>query len=105
MGLTTGPTYAIESIAKVSWSPDGSKILFIADDTYLINADGSDLRRLSDLPTDYRGVRPAAWSPGGSRIAIYNPDRGIITISPDGTNLRVLLEIDADGQPRAPISG
>ena len=101
-GSYNGSYYAIESIAEVSWSPDGSKILFIADDTYLINADGSDLRRLSDLPTDYRGVRPAAWSPGGSRIAIYNPDRGIITISPDGSDLRVLLEIDADGQPHAP---
>ena len=28
-------------------------------------------------------------------------DRGIITISPDGTDLRVLMEIDEDWQPRA----
>ena len=93
-----------EPITEVSWSPDGSRILLIADHTYLIRPDGSDLRRLNGLPSDYDGVRPAAWSPDGSRIAIYNPNRGIITVSQDGTDLRVLMEIGANGQPKLPTS-
>lgn len=95
-----------EPITELSLSPDGSQFLFVSDHilfvsnhTYLIGTDGSDLRRLDGIPAEYDGVRPVAWSPDGSRIAIYNPDRGIITVSPDGTDLRVLMEIDTDGQP------
>lgn len=87
-------------VSELSWSPDGSQLLFVADHTYLIGTDGSGLRRLEGIPGEYGGVRPVAWSPDGSRIAIYNPDHGIITIAPDGTGLRTLFEIDADGQPR-----
>ncbi len=88
-----------EPITELSLSPDGSQFLFVSDHTYLVGADGSDLRRLEGIPPRYDGARPIAWSPDGSRIAIYNPDRGLITVSPDGTDLRVLMEIDADGQP------
>ena len=93
-----------EPISQVSWSPRGSELLFISEHTYLVDSDGNDPRRLKGIPADYDGVRPAAWSPDGSRIAIYNPESGLITISPDGTDLRVLLEVDADGEfrPLAP---
>lgn len=90
-----------EPIAELSLSPNGSQFLFVSDHTYLIGADGSDLRRLEGIPQRYDGVRPVAWSPDGSRIAIYNPDRGIITVSPDGTEMRTLMEMDTDGQPRS----
>ncbi len=92
-----------EPISQVSWSPRGSEILFISEHTYLVDSDGNDPRRLKGIPADYDGVRPAAWSPDGSRIAIYSPDSGLITISPDGTDLRVLLEVDDDEfRPLAP---
>ena len=52
------------------WSPDGTQILFLSDregpvvNLYLMNADGSNVTRLTD-----EGVHQAAWSPDGSHIA------------------------------------
>ena len=51
----------------------------------------SDLRL---LPAD--GTQ-AAWSPDGSRIAIYEPGYTLYTMSRDGTDMRVLAEKDANG--------
>lgn len=55
-----------------AWSPDGRRIAFEADDRdtyrdlYVINADGSGLRRLTRHRVD--SVRPV-WSPDGREIA------------------------------------
>ena len=56
-----------------AWSPDGSQIAFVmapagsqAGDVYVMEADGSDPRPLTDTPEAER--RPA-WSPDGSQIA------------------------------------
>jgi Tol biopolymer transport system component len=95
-----------------SWSPNGRKIAFVRgrctdpavcdparDEVYVMNADGSKLRRLTHtrLP-QYHG--PPAWSPDGKRIAFdsgrvwavgYVPrDVRIYVINADGTNLKVL---------------
>ena len=95
-------------ISQVSWSPNGSEILFVSNGTndtwayngiYVVRPDGSGLRSL-----DFRGTNIlAAWSPDGSRIAIYdaktNYGYGLIsisTVSRDGTDLRVLVEADYD---------
>ncbi len=55
----------------VSWSPDGERVAFSSDregsqDVFVADADGSDVRRLTDLPTLEGG---ATWSPDGKRIA------------------------------------
>jgi Tol biopolymer transport system component len=67
----------------VAWSPDGTRIAFTSDrdrngqcffhdcwghnrEIYVMNADGSDQRRLTDNPGDDGGP---TWSPDGSRIA------------------------------------
>ncbi len=78
-------------IVQVLWSPDGSELLFLSDGAYLVRQDGSDLRLLPTV-----GTR-AAWSPDGSRIAIYDPGYALYTMSRDGTDLRVLVEQDANG--------
>jgi TolB protein len=58
--------------AAPAWSPDGRRIAFEADDSdtfrdiYVINADGSGLRRLTRHRVD--AVRPV-WSPDGRSIA------------------------------------
>jgi len=54
-----------------TWSPDGSHIAFLSDretaleNLYVMNADGSGMRRLTDMTR----VCCPAWSPDGTRIA------------------------------------
>ena len=55
-----------------SWSPDGKRIAFMRDlpaGLYVMNADGSESRRLSEL--GHRDGIPA-WSPDGDRIVFTN---------------------------------
>ena len=94
-------------VMRVVWSPDGSALLFVSDGIDIIHPDGTGLRRLVD-PEIGQGAL-AAWSPDGSRIAVYNPCAGrygareylsihfcrttaseVLTIASDGTDLRVL---------------
>ena len=72
------------------WSPDGSEILFFSNESYLVRPDGGGLRRLG-IPRNVPDAR-AAWSPDGSRIAIYFPYQQIVTVSRDGAELLVHAE-------------
>lgn len=70
--LTRSPGYD----AECSYSPDGSRILFVSDrdgdpDIYVMNADGSDVRQLTNAP-GYDGG--PFFSPDGAWIA-YRTDR------------------------------
>ena len=96
-------------LSSSPWSPDGSKLAFLSDrdvtydelyglvgdEIYVMDADGSNQRRLTDLFTeDYRGKRvtsksPPAWSPDGSKIAFasYPYPGELYVMSADGSNL------------------
>ncbi len=101
------------------WSPDGQTIVFVSQPDrgmgpggpgpelewlsserriWMMNADGSDLRQLTDEP-GCRDERPS-WSAGGSQILFARFDEdmkaSLWLMSPDGSDARSV--IDATGQ-------
>jgi Tol biopolymer transport system component len=79
-----------------AWSPDGSTIAFLVfhaeegtpSDIYVMNADGSNSRRLTDLSA----VRSFAWSPDGTHIAA-----GIATCCVDSMSWIDVKKADSSG--------
>jgi Tol biopolymer transport system component len=53
--------------AGMSWSPDGSHLLFGTDRLYVMNPDGSGVRELLEAGAELAGF---AWAPDGSTIAV-----------------------------------
>ena len=81
------------TISLVSWSPDGSEILFLSyDGIYVLSPANKDLRTIANS----RPTR-AAWSPDGRSIAVYFPRRGISIITQDGTEEHFIGEVTNDG--------
>jgi len=75
------------------WSPDGSQIVFSSNklanrnQIYLMNADGTNVRQLTNLAGDNQR---ATWSPDGTRIAFDSTRDGnseIYVMNVDGSNL------------------
>jgi TolB protein len=97
------------------WSPDGEQIAFRrvvgnTADIYLMNADGSDVRPLSEAPgTD----QDPTWSPDGARIAFKSDRAGpsersgnhVWITAADGTGLRQLPPADEGVDDSAPAWG
>ena len=78
------------------WSPDGSEILVITDQAYLVSADGSEQRVISPN----RQLRHAAWSADGSMIALRD-EFSISLVSREGEEVRVLVTLHRNGQLEA----
>jgi Tol biopolymer transport system component len=96
-----------------SWSPDGQRLVFDArskgsgalcrsegpcnDELYVVNADGSGLRRLT---RNAAADAQAAWSPDGSEIAFISRRDGgaaeIYVMNADGTDQRRLTRTQGD---------
>lgn len=96
-------TYGTDiSYGNPAWSPDGSKIAYVAgsDDDYniwIMNADGSNPVKITS------GVGMPKWSPDGSKI-VFERSNFIYIIDADGSNEKMLLApaghptISPDGQ-------
>ncbi len=81
-----------------AWSPDGTRIAFAArdnekkSDLYLVNADGTNLRRLTNLDC----VLHPTWSPDGATIALIKRRpgvTGIYVIDPDAGPAECIAEL------------
>jgi Tol biopolymer transport system component len=78
-----------------AWAPDGKRLAFLAEgashnnDVYVIDADGTGQRNLTNTPEDERW---ASWSPDGMRLAFswFGNGDGTFVIDADGSN-RVTL--------------
>ncbi len=94
-------------ITQVSWSPDGSEILVVSGWLWAIRPDGSGFRVLGSSNPPIRLDR-ASWSSDGSRIAAYgahgwaipNMNWYLITMSRDGTDVRVLVRAEGEDDGR-----
>ncbi len=67
-----------EDISSPRWSPDGTRLAFLAKDpetkkpqVYVMPMDGGDAQRVTD---DKQGVDAYAWSPDGTEIAFIAQD-------------------------------
>jgi Tol biopolymer transport system component len=80
------------TIKPPAWSPDGSKIAFIAGEggdravLYVVNRDGSGTTRLTQLGTVRTGVD---WSPDGQQLAI-GAGGSVYVVNADGSDLTEL---------------
>src|SRR5262245_22898786 len=86
-----------EDATQPTWSPDGTKVVYVVGPTYhgkikIMDADGKNAHLLFD---DARSQRTPAWSPDGKQIAFsmamddnFNYDLFVINV--DGTGLKNL---------------
>ncbi|MDD9334128.1 MAG: Tol-Pal system protein TolB, partial [Bartonella sp.] len=80
---------------SASYSPDGTQIVFSSDRSgkpqiYTMNADGSNLQRISSNEGSYS---TPIWSPRGDYIAFTKQSEGQFSIGvmrPDGKGERIL---------------
>ena len=90
------PGNAATPISQIVWSPEGSALLFVSGSVYVVGTDGDGLRCLA---TSWPST-VAAWSPDGAKVAIHRPGREISTMSSNGTDVRMLVQVDFDGRLR-----
>jgi WD40 repeat protein len=82
-------------LTDAAWAPDGKRLAYLAEgtnasnDVYVINADGTGQRALTDTPQDEEW---ASWSPDGTRLVIS------WATDPNGTFI-----IEADGSDRVNV--
>jgi len=80
-------------ISQVSWSPDGADLLVVSygpEGVFTVGLNGNGLRSL--VATNPIERIAAAWSPDGSRVAVYSGGE-VLTVARDGTDLQSLTRV------------
>ena len=104
-GAIAGPSSTVfraaMSVVDLALAPSGDEIVFRPsgrqEDLFLVHADGTKFRQLTDDTFKKRGPE---WSPDGSRIAFYSDRSGryeIWAIRPDGSGLTQLTKTTGEG--------
>jgi Tol biopolymer transport system component len=96
VSLTARGDLEIIEALSISWSPDGSKIVFSSDyqgnfDIFTINKDGSNLRNITN--TDNNEEALADWSPDGIYITF-------ISIDENGREQIYIMNKDGSGREK-----
>lgn len=105
--MTPEALWAMGRIAGANVSPDGSKILYSVGyysvlqnksnrEIYVMNADGSDNRQITNTPFSENEAR---WIKGGSKIAFLSSQSGssqLWEMNPDGTERKQLSDYDGN---------
>ena len=89
----SGGDWPARIISQLSWSPDGTEILFVSDGVHTVHTDTGQLRTL--VKGFMRSTR-AAWSPDGLRVAIHHPGYQILTVTLDEPHARFSMELPVD---------
>ena len=108
------PEDSLRPITQVLWSPRESEVLFAADRIYAVKLDGKEQRRLTSIGSH---GQIAAWSPDGSRVAVYYPAAPVgtsvavyypggrvLSMTREGRDVRTLAEGNTRGEFRATTS-
>jgi len=108
-GLTNLTTRSSASGFEPSWSPDGARLTFVSTrdnspgtfrlDVFVVDVDGSNVRRLTSLGVHSRGP---AWSPDGRQI-IFSSGGALYVMNADGSALVRLTTPPVNSWDSAPV--